>query len=163
MWHSGISCLWLLSLCRISLINLPGVWQEHLYALIVVADWVATESSQNWRMGSWLALLILLLWKILLLLLWVWEREIDTLILDWDPPCIFIFLWILQIIQSTCGCVDQWQKMWMVELFQLIKHPPETGFLLDLSEEEHDIQRKVKWKWKWSSSVVPNSLRPHGL
>lgn len=23
--------------------------------------------------------------------LWVWEKEIDTLILDWDPPCIFIF------------------------------------------------------------------------
>lgn len=77
-------------------------------------------------------------------LLWVWEREIDTLILDWDPPCIFIFHWILQIIKPTCGCVDQWQKMCVVELFQLIKHPPETGLSLDLSEEEHDIQRRVK-------------------
>ena len=40
-----------------------------------MADWVATESSQNWRKGPCLALLILLLWKILLLLLWVWERD----------------------------------------------------------------------------------------
>lgn len=95
-----------------------------------VADWDATNLGGEWWMCPWLALLILLLWKIWLLMLWYRKWPL-MLLLAWWIKLSLIWICYVRWVLSCAPWLQLLKKIWPLFLWvldrDLQKLPPKQN------------------------------------